>query len=87
MKITALIMVNWKSQFGKIEEALLGIIPYLTHNIDTTYGGKEIFDIITENNLIEIFKEPHISIIINGIWNGGIDTESFLNYSINYNII
>ena len=46
-----------------------------------------VIDIISQDNLIELFRLPKISIIIESIWQGKYEMESFLNYSINYEII
>lgn len=46
-----------------------------------------MLDIIPEHNLIELYNSPKMSILISQIWQGKYESHSFLNYSLNYQII
>ena len=50
------------------------------------YNGKLVIDVISENDAIELLKIPKISLMINGIWDGEYEQESFMSYSLNFQI-
>lgn len=50
------------------------------------YNGKLVIDVIAENNAIQLLNIPKISLMINGMWEGEYEVESFMSYSLNFQI-
>ena len=82
------IVKEWgKGEYSRIEQALYGTFLLIIKFLDGTYQNRMVIDIMSQDNLIDLFSLPKISIIIESIWQGKYEMESFLNYSINYEII
>lgn len=71
------ILFGWRNDYTKIEGAIY----------DKTYSGECVLDMISRNEFTEILESKKLSIIISGMWQGKYETHSFLNYSLNFQII
>ena len=88
MKVFETVISQWSLDYAKIEQSLYGTILFINNiYIDNTYNDRMVIDIISDNNLIELFKVSKVSIIIEAIWQGRYEMGSFLNFSLNYEII
>lgn len=75
----------WWADIDKITRALQGKVKIHKY-LDTLYNGKLVIDVIADNDAIDLLKIPKISLMINGIWEGKYEIESFMSSSLNFQI-